>query len=117
MYKYILSLTLVTTIICAEEVSTFGAGDLDAKNPYGLNASEKHILKNQKNIGNLSLQLNDLNSLIKSVNKRLEGLESIYEGDSSKLNDTVLKVNTLMEKVDISNEFKKKYERNLFFGK
>lgn len=112
MNKYILAFLFASSLAVAEEVSVFGAGNLDSKNPYGLNSSEKHILKNQKNINSISSQVNDLNSLIESVNKRLEGLESIYEGDSSKLNDTVLKMNELMKKVDVSSDLASKNQED-----
>ncbi len=108
MNKYILSLLVIISFVKAEEVSAFGAGNLDAKNPYGLNTSEKHILKNQKKISRLSTKINDLNFLIDSIKKRLEGLESISEGDSAKLNSTVLKVNKLMKQVDLSSELSSK---------
>lgn len=107
MKKYLLSL-LITSALFSEEVSVFGAGNLNTKNPYGLNSSEKHILKNQKKIGNLSSKVNDVKYLIDSINKRLEGLESIYEGDSAKLNSTVLKMNELIKKVDLSSEMSSK---------
>jgi TolA-binding protein len=106
--KYILSFLVASTIAGAQEVSVFGAGDLNSKNPYGLNSSEKHILKNQTNINNLSSKLGDINLLIESINKRIEGLESIYEGDSGKLNSTVLKMNELMQKVEMSSEIASK---------
>lgn len=108
MNKLLLSFLISSTIIVAEEVSVFGAGDLNAKNPYGLSSSEKHILKNQKNISNISTKVGDIKSLINSINKRLEGLESIYEGDSEKLNSTVLKMNELMQKVDMSSDLASK---------
>lgn len=103
MKKSTLTFLLITSLAGAQEVSVFGAGNLDSKNPYGLNSSEKHILKNQSNINNLNSKVNDIDSLIESINKRLEGIESIYEGDSAKLNDTVLKMNELMKKVDVSS--------------
>lgn len=108
MNKYILSCLIISSLAVAEEVSVFGAGDLNAKNPYGLNSSEKHILKNQKKLNNLSSKVGDVNLLIESLNKRLEGLESIYEGDSAKLNSTVLKMNELMQKVDLSSDIASK---------
>ncbi len=108
MNKYIISLSIISTVMFAGEVSSFGAGNLDSKNPYGLNSSEKHILKNQKKINNLSTKINDINFLIESMKKRLEGLESISEGDSAKLNSTVLKVNELVKKVDLSSELSSK---------
>ncbi len=111
MKKYLISSLIITTLGLGEEVSVFGAGNLNSDNPYGLNSSEKHILKNQKKISNLSSKVNDINFLIDSMKKRLEGLESIYEGDSSKLNTTVLKVNELVKKVDISSELSSKNSR------
>ena len=108
MKKNILFILIASTLIEAQEVSVFGAGDLNSKNPYGLNSSEKHILKNQKRLSQLSTKVNDVNSLIDSVNKRLEGLESIYEGDSSKLNSTVLRMNNIMQKVELSSDLANK---------
>ena len=89
MNKYILSFLIII---------------LNAKNPYGLNSSEKHILKNQKKLNTLTSKVSDVKLLIDSLNKRIEGLESIYEGDSSKLNSTVLKMNEIMKKVDLSSD-------------
>lgn len=105
MNRYILvSLLLSSTITLAQEVSVFGAGNLDSKNPYGLNSTEKHILNNKKEIGELSSKFNEINSLLNSLNRRLEGIESTYEGDSLKLNSTVVKMNELMQKVELSSE-------------
>jgi TolA-binding protein len=104
MNKYILSFLITSSLALAQEVSVFGAGDLNAKNPYGLNSSEKHILKNQKKLNSLTSKVSDVKLLINSLNKRIEGLESIYEGDSSKLNSTVLKMNQIMKKVDLSSD-------------
>ena len=91
MKKIIPLLFVITSLTVAEEVSVYGASNQDSS--YGLSASEKHILKNQSNISNLSPKLEEINSLVKSINGRLEGLESTYEGDSRKLNDLSLKLN------------------------
>lgn len=103
MNKYLLSFLITSSLGLAQEVSVFGAGNLNSKNPYGLNTAEKHILKNQKKLNNLSSKVSDVNLLLESINKRLQGLESIYEGDSAKLNSTVLKVNKLMKEVEVSS--------------
>lgn len=110
MNKYLASFLITASIgiSFAEEVSVFGAGDLNSKNPYGLNSAEKHILKNQKKLTNLNSKINDVNLLIESMKKRLEGLESIYEGDSSKLNSTVLRMNELMKQVEMSSQLASK---------
>ena len=105
MNKYLLSLLVVSSSIAgAQEVSVFDAGNLNANSPYGLNSSEKHILKNQTNINSLSSKVGDMNSLIEAINRRLEGLESTYEGDSAKLNSTVLKINELSQKIGQSSD-------------
>ncbi|MFK2822436.1 tetratricopeptide repeat protein [Arcobacter sp. YIC-80] len=108
MNKYLASFLITVSIAGAQEVSVFGAGDLNSKNPYGLNSAEKHILKNQKKLNSINSKINDVNLLIDSLKKRLEGLESIYEGDSSKLNATVLRMNELMKKVEMSSELASK---------
>jgi TolA-binding protein len=104
MNKYLLSLLVVSSIAGAQEVSVFDAGNLNANSPYGLNSSEKHILKNQTNINSLSSKVGDMNSLMEAINRRLEGLESTYEGDSAKLNSTVLKINELSQKMGQSSD-------------
>ena len=93
MTKYLLPLLVVTSLTAAQEVSVYDSGDSGSANSYGLNSSEKHILKNQASINNLSSKMGDINSLVESINRRLEGLESTYEGDSRKLNDLSLKLN------------------------
>ena len=96
MNKILLSLFIVSSLTVAEEVSVYGS---DSAGQYGLNSSEKLLLKNQNNINNLNSKLSDINSLVNSINSRLEGLESTYEGDSKRLNSTVQKVNDLQQKV------------------
>lgn len=103
MIKYLLPLLVASSLTVAEEVSVYG-GNLNANNPYGLNSSEKHILKNQTNISNLSSQVGDINSLVKAINSRLEGLESTFEGDSAKLNSLSMKVNELSQKLGESSD-------------
>ena len=104
MNKYLLSLLVVSSIAGAQEVSVFDAGNLNANSPYGLNSSEKHILKNQTNINSLSSKVGDMNSLIEAINRRLEGLESTYEGDSAKLNSTSRKVDELAQRIGASSD-------------
>lgn len=98
MNKYLISFALSTSILLSAEVSVFGAGNLDSKEPYGLNNTEKYILKNQNKIKDVTSNVNDLKSTIDSINSRLEGLESIFQGDSAKLNSTVLKINDISDK-------------------
>ncbi len=103
MIKKLLFFTLTiscTVILTANEVSVFGAGDLNSKNPYGLNSAEKGILSNKKTLGNIDLKVKDVKYTIGSLSERIDGLESIYEGDSQKLNKVVLQLNELVKKLE-----------------
>lgn len=102
MIKHRLSILLLASAltVTAQEVSVFGAGNLDSKNPYGLNSTEKNILKNKKILGNIDSKVKDVKLTIESLSERIDGLESIYEGDSQKLNQSVLKLNELIKKVE-----------------
>lgn len=105
MNRFILPLVIISTIAGAQEASVFAD---ESGGQYGLSSTEKHILKNQKNINELSLKLNDVNSLLNSINTRLEGIESTYEGDSAKLNSTAMKVDELTKRVDMSSDIANK---------
>lgn len=104
MTKYLLSFLIVSSLTVAEEVSVYGSNDSSENGSYGLNSSEKHILKNQASINSLTSKVGDINSLLDSIKNRLEGLESTYEGDSAKLNTTSRKVDELMQRVGTSSD-------------
>ena len=104
MTKYLLSFLIVSSLTVAEGVSVYGSNDSSGNGSYGLNSSEKHILKNQNSINALTSKVGDINSLLDSIKNRLEGLESTYEGDSAKLNSTVLKINELSQKIGQSSD-------------
>lgn len=100
--KLFLSSLLIssTLTVSADEVSVFGAGNLDSKNPYGLNSTEKNILKNKKTLGSIDSKVKDVKYTVESLSERIDGLESIYEGDSQKLNKTVLKLNEVIKSLE-----------------
>jgi len=95
MHKFFI-IILLSTITFAKEVSVFGAGDLDSSNPYGLTKSEERILKNKKELGSIDTKVKTVKSTIDSISERIDGLESIYEGDSQKLNNVVLTLTKLL---------------------
>lgn len=101
--KRTLALLLLSTIAISEEISVFGAGNLDSNQPYGLTTTEKYILKNKNELNTIDTKVKDVKNTIESVNQRIDGLESIYEGDSKKLNDTVLQLNDLIKKNEINS--------------
>lgn len=100
MKKNIFFFLALASLTQANEVSVFGAGNLNSKNPYGLNNTEKHILINKKKINKVDSSLKDLKSNVNSIKQRVEAIESIYEGDSKKLNSSVLKLNSLVNSID-----------------
>lgn len=102
MTKYLLPLLVVSSIAVAEEVSVYG--NSNSNSSYGLNSSEKHIIKNQAKIGELTSSVGDLKTLLNSINRRLEGLESTYEGDSVKINTTSKKVDDLISRYNSSSD-------------
>ncbi len=112
MTKYLLSFLVASSLTVAQEVSVFESGDSSGNGSYGLNSSEKHILKNQSNINNLNSKVGDINSLLDSIKTRLEGLESTYEGDSVKLNSTSRKVDDLMQRVGASSDLGSNIKNN-----
>ena len=89
----------------AEEISVFGAGDINSNNPYGLTPAEKAAYKNKKRIKSLEKKIKNLqillNDKIDSINEQLEGFKSVYEGDSSSFNNTRQKVIKLIKKQEI----------------
>ena len=113
MKKLALTFFLLGAIAGAEEVSAFGAGDLNSKNPYGLNSTEKDILKTRKTLENVDSKVKDVKLSLESINERIDGLESIYEGDSQKLNTSVLKINEIIKKVEENSTLTEKHSADI----
>lgn len=98
---YIISLCIITE---AAEVSVFGAGDINSSNPYGLTKAEKHILKNKKELDSVDSEVKDVKTSLREINQRIDGLESISNGDSMKLNQSTIKLNNLILDVDVNKQ-------------
>lgn len=113
--KFSLAILIIASAltVTAEEVSVFGAGNLESKNPYGLNTTEKNILKNKKILGNIDSKVKDVKLTIGSLSERIDGLESIYEGDSQKLNQAVLKLNQLIKNVEENTTLTQKHSTDI----
>ena len=102
MSKYIYIFLLCISFLNAQEISVFGAGDLNSASPYGLTKSEKAIYKNNQKIKDLKSDIKSLTSkltiLKQQINKiktsqddfseDFDGFKSVYESDSSSLNKT-----------------------------
>ena len=113
--KFLVLVTLLVGCTYAEaaEVSAFGAGDLDSKNPYGLSSTEKNILKNKKTLGSIDSKVKDVKLSLESINERIDGLESIYEGDSQKINGSVLRLNEIIKKVEENSTLTEKHSTDI----
>lgn len=70
----------------------FGAGDLNAPEPYGLTETEKVIVENKNTIKSTEKKIYKVDSKLKDVYESVDGLESILEGESQKLNELTKKV-------------------------
>jgi len=99
------SILLTALIICshAQEVSVFGAGNLDSAKPYGLTSSEKYILKNKQKLGSIDSKVKGVKSEVELLSERIDGIESIYESDSQRLNKAVREVNKIVEEKEIQD--------------
>lgn len=105
--KYILVVSLMTSLSYGKEISVFGAGNLDASTPYGLSKAEKAVLQNNEKVNALSskiealeLKLGTFDSKQDEISQRIEGIKSVYESDSQNLNSTKLKIKTSENKFE-----------------
>ncbi|MGE4456067.1 MAG: tetratricopeptide repeat protein [Arcobacteraceae bacterium] len=88
-------LTLGTSVLLGAEVSVFGAGDLNSPNPYGLSQSEKKILETKQKVETVDTSVRVVKNDLQTINERLQGLESIFEGEGNKINNISLSLNNL----------------------
>ncbi|MCK9161911.1 MAG: tetratricopeptide repeat protein [Arcobacter butzleri] len=85
-YKNLLIYTFTTSVLFSAEVSVFGAGDLNSPNPYGLSQSEKKILETRDRVDSVDTSVRVVKGDLQTINERLQGLESIFEGEGIKIN-------------------------------
>ena len=90
-----LSLILLPFTLFAGEPSAFGAGDLDAENPYGLTPAEKKILQNNKKLKQTDRKLNSTKSEISSLRERVDGLQSVLESIALKSQKNKVELNNI----------------------
>jgi len=86
--KYIFLLSLIFSIYLNAEVSAFGAGKLDAKNPYGLTEGEKVIYANKKAILSNRKEIKSLSYKVDQLTESIEGLRSVVDSLSEKVGQT-----------------------------
>jgi len=82
----------------------FGAGNLESKEPYGLTSAEKVIVKNKTIVKKNEKKLNKVNTKVLDIDERVNGLESIVEGESLKLNKVFKNFNKHLDEFSLVNE-------------
>jgi TolA-binding protein len=102
--KLLLTLIILASSIIAKEISAFSAGDISSSNPYGLTSAEKHILNNKKKLDKFDTNVKVVKNSMDMLSERIDGIESILDGDSKKLHDTTNKLKTII--VNYDNDIK-----------
>ncbi len=104
MKKIILIWLTVTYSLFANEPSVYGAGNLDSANPYGLTSSEKRILKNSKQLKDLSQSVGSIKIKLNQINESYEGLRSVTEAFGLKISKIDKKILTIQDKQNSNEE-------------
>ena len=104
MHIKLIILCIFNLTLFAGEISVFDAGDLEAVNPYGLTKSEKVILRNKNKLTKFDRKIDDTRSSIELLGERVDGIESILDGESRKLNSTTNKLSKLVPKYDATEK-------------
>lgn len=90
MIKIFIYLFLVLNSCLYAEQSVFGAGDLNSPTPYGLTPTEEVIVKTKKTTTKNEKKIKKVDSKITQIYDKVDGLESLFEGESQKLNQLSL---------------------------
>jgi len=104
--------TAVPMILSAAEPSAFGAGNLNASEPYGLTPSEKIILQNKNKLHSVVVKSNNQANEVDSLRERLDGLQSIIENLSRKAHNNKINLKKIedqnYENIHNSDEYSKR---------
>ena len=104
MIKVSIYIVLLLTSYIHAEQSVFGAGDLNSPTPYGLTPTEEVIVKTKKTTTNNEKKIKKVDSKITQIYDKVDGLESLYEGDSRKLNTLSIDFKQQATQVEVLEE-------------
>ncbi len=93
--RYKILILIAFSLQLQAEVSAFGAGNLDAKNPYGLTESEKVIYSNKKAILTNKKEMRSLKYKVEQLSESIEGLRSVVDSLSEKIGQTGQKLHQI----------------------
>jgi len=95
--RFFVLFSLLSSLVLASEPSVFGAGNLNAPDPYGLTAEEKLILENKKEIQSVVQKNNIQSAKVETVSERLDGLQAIIEGLGQSVNEHKISLQKIAE--------------------
>jgi len=113
LFKIFLTSVVLFSALPASERSMFGAGDLESENPYGLTAAEKVIIKNKQILSTNAKQIKKVDSRLLDLEQRLEGVESLLDGDSQKLNKVYIDLKKQKVKFESKSELENEYKNKV----
>ena len=109
---FLLSCLLPMTLLSAEP-SAFGAGDLNAPNPYGLTSNEKVILDTKTKLHKVAVKSNNQANQLDSLRERIDGLQSIIESLSRKAHNNKISLSKFQNQTSEYSKNKDEYEQRL----
>lgn len=112
MVKY-LPLALTATLLTASEPSAFSAGDLESKTPYGLTNTEKYILENKENLGDLKSKVIQLEHTVEELRNALEAFRSLTAGGNEKLYSVGKQLGQMQSDLKLQGEYQKKIDGDI----
>jgi len=112
MIRY-LSLSLTASLLLASEPSAFSAGDLESKTPYGLTKTEKYILENKENLGDLKTKLIQMENSVSELRNALEAFRSLTAGGNEKLYSVAKQLSQMENDVKLQNDYQKKIDADI----
>lgn len=97
MIRLSLSICFLLVSVIHAETSMFGAGDLESAEPYGLTKTEEVIVKNKKIVIKNEKKLKKTTTELQELHQRVDGIDSLLEGESVKLNKVYISLNKHIE--------------------
>ncbi|NPA66576.1 MAG: tetratricopeptide repeat protein [Epsilonproteobacteria bacterium] len=101
----------------ASEPSAYGAGDLEAAQPYGLTEEEKVLLQTKKHLQKVEVKTNTQENKVNSLRERIDGLQTIVEGLVKNNHKNRLELSALKEQLQqdeiSSDQYQKRVEELL----
>lgn len=109
----LLSVTLLCTLPAFGETSVLGAGDLEAREPYGLSPTETYILENKRELRKLQNLLYSLEGKMEEMDTSMSGFKSVIRGTGENRNRLESGLNDVNGKLELLGEHGQKLEERL----